>query len=74
MPTEYKLLEFMVRNSGQVLTRTMIFEAIWGYHFEPRTNIVETHVSRLRGKIAVGEGLELIHTVRGSGYRMQGPD
>ena len=73
-PREFQLLEYLMRNAGRVVTRTMLLEAVWGYHFEPRTNIVETHVSRLRGKIAVGDGPDLIQTVRGAGYRLQGPD
>jgi two-component system OmpR family response regulator len=73
-PREFQLLEYLMRHAGRVVTRTMLLEAIWGFHFEPRTNIVETHVSRLRGKIDRGSGPELIHTVRGAGYRMQGPD
>ena len=73
-PREFQLLEYLMRHAGRVVTRTMLLEAIWGFHFEPRTNIVETHVSRLRGKIDRGGAEELIHTVRGSGYRMDGPD
>ena len=68
LPTEFKLLEFMLRNSGQVLTRTMIFEAIWGYHFDPGTNLIDVHLGRLRRKVdAVGQP-PLIKTIRGSGY------
>ena len=73
-PREFQLLEYLMRHAGRVVTRTMLLEAIWGFHFDPRTNIVETHVSRLRGKIDRGQGVELIHTVRGAGYRLQGPD
>jgi DNA-binding response OmpR family regulator len=70
LPTEYKLLEFLMRNSGQVLTRTMIFEAIWGYHFDPGTNLIDVHLGRLRRKVD-SPGLEpLIKTVRGSGYAL----
>jgi two-component system OmpR family response regulator len=73
MPTEYKLLEYMMRNSGQILTRTMIFEAIWGYHFDPGTNLIDVHLGRLRRKID-RPGLEpLIHTIRGSGYALHAP-
>src|SRR5471032_2003731 len=68
MPTEYKLLEFMMLNSGQILTRTMIFEAIWGYHFDPGTNLIDVHLGRLRRKIDRPGLPPLIHTVRGSGY------
>ena len=70
LPTEYKLLEFLMRNSGQVLTRTMIFEEIWGYHFDPGTNLIDVHLGRLRRKVD-RPGLEpLIKTVRGSGYAL----
>lgn len=68
-PQEFKLLEYMARNAGQVLTRSMILEAVWDYHFDPQTNVVDVHVSRLRNKIQGGPGqTPLIHTVRGSGY------
>lgn len=68
LPTEYRLLEFLMRNSGQVLTRTMIFETVWGFHFDPGTNVIDVHIGRLRRKIdGVGQ-LALIHTVRGTGY------
>ena len=73
MPTEYKLLEFMMRNSGQVLTRTMIFEAIWGYHFDPGTNLIDVHLGRLRRKIDRPGLAPLLHTVRGSGYAIHAP-
>jgi DNA-binding response OmpR family regulator len=70
MPTEFKLLEFLMRNSGEVLTRTMIFEAIWGYHFDPGTNLIDVHLSRLRKKVDT-PGLEpMIRTIRGSGYAL----
>ena len=70
LPTEFKLLEFMMRNHGQVLTRTMIFEAIWGYHFDPGTNLIDVHLGRLRKKVDA-PGLEpLIRTIRGSGYAL----
>jgi two-component system OmpR family response regulator len=67
-PQEFRLLEFLLRNAGRVVTRTMLLENVWDLHFDPRTNIVETHVSRLRAKIDRGHAVELIHTVRGSGY------
>ncbi|MDB5455704.1 MAG: Response regulator with CheY-like receiver domain and winged-helix DNA-binding domain [Caulobacter sp.] len=73
MPTEYKLLEFMVRNSGQVLTRTMIFEAIWGYHFDPGTNLIDVHLGRLRRKLDRPGLPPLLHTIRGSGYALHAP-
>lgn len=67
-PKEFQVLEFLMRHAGKVVTRTMLLEGVWDFHFDPRTNIVETHVSRLRSKIDRGQGAELIHTVRGAGY------
>ena len=67
-PTEFKLLEFLLRHAGQVVTRTMLLEGVWEFHFDPRTNLVETHISRLRGKVDKGFDTALIHTVRGAGY------
>lgn len=71
-PTEYRLLEYLVRHAGRVVTRTMLLEGVWHFHFDPRTNIVETHISRLRAKIDRGFSRELIKTVRGSGYMIDG--
>jgi len=70
LPIEFRLLEVLVRNSGQVLTRTMIFEAVWGYHFDPGTNVIDVHIGRLRKKVDPPGLPPLIHTVRGSGYRL----
>jgi len=67
-PTEYQLLDYMMRNAGQVVTRTMILEAVWGYHFDPGTNVIEVHVAGLRKKLSEGGCGDLIHTIRGSGY------
>lgn len=67
---EFKLLEYLLRHGGQVVTRTMLLENVWGYHFDPRTNVVDSHISRLRGKI----GADLVHTVRGAGYCVRMPD
>ncbi len=67
-PREFRLLEFLMRREGQVVTRTMLLEGVWDFHFDPKTSVVETHVSRLRAKIDRGFGRELIHTVRGAGY------
>jgi two-component system, OmpR family, response regulator len=72
-PREFRLLEYMMRHAGQVVTRTMLLEHVWDLHFDPRTNVVETHISRLRSKIDKGFGPELIHTVRGAGYCIRGP-
>lgn len=70
-PRELKLLECLMRNAGRVVTRTMLLEKVWDFHFDPKTNIVETHMSRLRGKIDRGFSRELIHTVRGAGYSLR---
>jgi two-component system OmpR family response regulator len=67
-PTEFKLLEFLLRHKGQVVTRTMLLEAVWDFHFDPQTNIVDTHISRLRAKVDREYSPALIQTVRGSGY------
>ncbi|WP_084398211.1 response regulator transcription factor [Henriciella aquimarina] len=67
-PTEFRLLEFLLRHKGHVVTRTMLLENVWDFNFDPKTNIVETHVSRLRAKVDRGFGRELIRTVRGAGY------
>jgi len=72
-PREYRLLAYLMRHAGQVVTRTMLLENVWDLHFDPRTNVVETHVSRLRTKIDKGFGPELIHTVRGAGYCLRAP-
>ncbi|MEO1041089.1 MAG: response regulator transcription factor [Pseudomonadota bacterium] len=68
LPREYKILEFMMMHEGQVVTRTMLLEKIWGYNFDPKTSLVQTHVSRLRAKVDKPFEQELIKTVRGSGY------
>jgi two-component system, OmpR family, response regulator len=73
LPIEFRLLEFLMRNSGQVLTRTMIFENVWGYHFDPGTNVIDVHIARLRRKVDAGEHAPLIRTVRGCGYMIQAP-
>jgi len=72
-PTEFKLLEVMMRNSGQVLTRMMLFEAVWDFHFDPGTNLVNVHMSRLRKKVDPPGVSPLIRTVRGSGYVLEAP-
>lgn len=69
-PTEFRLLEFLMRNSGQVLIRSMIFAAVWGYHFDPYTNLIDVHIGRLRKKIDTPDLAPLIHTVRGTGFRL----
>jgi two-component system OmpR family response regulator len=72
-PREFRLLEYLMRHAGQVVTRTMLLEQVWDLHFDPRTNVVETHISRLRSKIDKSFGTELIQTVRGAGYRIRAP-
>jgi len=67
-PREFRLLEYLMRHAGEVVTRTMLLEGVWDFHFDPRTNIVETHVSRLRSKLHREGAPDLIHTVRGAGY------
>ena len=67
-PREFRLLEFMLQNVGKVVTRTMLLEHVWDYHFDPQTNVIDVHVSRLRGKIDKDYDPPLLHTVRGAGY------
>jgi len=67
-PREFRLLEYLMRHAGEVVTRTMLLEAVWDLHFDPKTNVVESHISRLRARIDKGFDKELIHTVRGAGY------
>ncbi|MFC3674033.1 response regulator [Ferrovibrio xuzhouensis] len=67
-PQEFKLLEYMLRNADRVVTRTMLLENVWHFHFDPQTTVVETHISRLRGKIDANFEFPLIHTIRGAGY------
>lgn len=73
LPREFRLLEFLMRNAGQVVTRTMLLEHVWDIHFDPKTNIVETHISRLRAKVDKPFGEEIIHTVHRAGYRLHAP-
>ncbi|HZB92887.1 MAG TPA: response regulator transcription factor [Stellaceae bacterium] len=68
LPREFRLLEFLMRHAGQVVTRTMLLENVWDYHFDPQTNVIDVHVSRLRQKIDKGFAKPLLHTVRGAGY------
>jgi two-component system OmpR family response regulator len=73
LPLEFKLLEFLMLNAGQVVTRKMLLEKVWGFQFDPQTNIVETHLSRLRGKIQAPGEASLIVTIRGAGYVIGAP-
>lgn len=70
-PQEFRLLEYLIRSDGRVVTRTMLLENVWGFHFDPQTSVVETHISRLRAKIDKGFDSELIRTVRGVGYSLR---
>lgn len=69
-PREFRLLEFLLAHQGQVVTRTMLLEEVWDYHFDPGTNVIDVHVSRLRKKLDDGGAPSLLHTVRGAGYRL----
>jgi two-component system, OmpR family, response regulator len=68
LPREYRLLEYMIRHPGHLLTRTMLFEEVWGYRYDPQTNVIDVHVGRLRRKLEEGGMPQMIHTIRGSGY------
>jgi two-component system OmpR family response regulator len=72
-PREFQILEHLMRHAGRVVTRTMLLEAVWDFHFDPKTNIVETHISRLRAKVDRGHAHELIQTLRGAGYCLREP-
>ena len=70
-PREYRLLEYLMKHAGQVVTRTMLLENVWDYHFDPQTNVIDVHISRLRAKIDKGFERALLHTVRGAGYMIR---
>jgi two-component system OmpR family response regulator len=70
-PREFRLLEFLMRHAGQVVTRTMLLEGVWDYHFDPQTNVIDVHVSRLRQKVDKPFATPLIHTVRNAGYMLR---
>lgn len=72
-PREYKLLEYLMKHAGQVVTRTMLLENVWEYHFDPQTNVIDVHISRLRQKIDKGFDRQLLSTVRGAGYMLHDP-
>lgn len=72
-PREFRLLEYLLRHTDQVVTRTMLLEGVWDYHFDPGTNVIDVHISRLRKKLDDGAGRPLLHTVRGAGYRLGAP-
>lgn len=73
-PREYRLLEYLMKHAGQVVTRTMLLEGVWDYHFDPQTNVIDVHISRLRAKIDKNYDTPLLHTVRGAGYVMRNGD
>ncbi|MEQ1809107.1 MAG: response regulator transcription factor [Terricaulis sp.] len=70
-PREFRLLEYLMRHAGQTVTRKMLLENVWDYHFDPQTNVIDVHISRLRSKIDRDFAQSLLHTVRGSGYRLE---
>ena len=70
-PREFRLLEYLMRHAGKVVTRTMLLENVWDYHFDPQTNVIDVHISRLRAKIDKGHERQLLHTIRGAGYMIR---
>src|SRR5215469_3472024 len=74
LPREFQLLEYLMRNAGHVVTRTMLLEHVWDYHFDPQTNVIDVHMSRLRQKIDKSFERPLLHTVRGAGYCLRAPE
>jgi two-component system OmpR family response regulator len=72
-PREFRLLEYLMKHAGQVVTRTMLLENVWDYHFDPQTNVIDVHISRLRAKIDKGFGEPLLQTIRGAGYMIRDP-
>jgi two-component system, OmpR family, response regulator len=74
LPREFRLLQYLMRNAGHVVTRTMLLEHVWDYHFDPQTNVIDVHVSRLRQKIDKNFDYPLLHTVRGAGYSLRAPE
>jgi two-component system OmpR family response regulator len=73
-PKQFQLLEFLLRHAGQVVTRTMLLEGVWDYHFDPGTNVIDVHISRLRAKLDRDAARPLLHTIRGAGYRLAALD
>ena len=70
-PREFRLLEYLMRHTGQVVSRTMLLEQVWDYNFDPQTNVIDVHISRLRNKVDKGYGTALLHTIRGAGYSLR---
>lgn len=73
LPREFRLLEYLMRHAGHIVTRTMLLEKVWDHHFDPQTNVIDVHVSRLRQKLDKGFAAPLLHTVRGAGYSLRAP-
>ncbi len=73
-PREFRLLEYLMRHADQVVTRTMLLEEVWGYHFDPQTNVIDVHISRLRSKIDKNFETPMLHTIRGAGYTLRASD
>jgi two-component system OmpR family response regulator len=73
-PREFNLLEYLMRHAGQVVTRTMLLEKVWDYHFDPQTNVIDVHISRLRSKVDKDFTVPLLHTIRGAGYLLHDPE
>jgi two-component system OmpR family response regulator len=73
LPREFRLLEYLMRHAGQIVTRGMLLERVWDHHFDPQTNVIDVHVSRLRQKIDRGFAATLLHTIRGTGYSLRAP-
>jgi two-component system OmpR family response regulator len=73
LPREFRLLEYLMRHADQVITRTMLLENVWDYHFDPQTNVIDVHISRLRSKIDKGFDAPMLHTIRGAGYSLKTP-
>ena len=73
-PREFRLLNYLMQNAGKVITRTMLLEKVWDYHFDPQTNVIDVHISRLRGKIDKDFEKPMLHTIRGAGYKLSAPD
>jgi two-component system, OmpR family, response regulator len=71
LPREFRLLEYLMRHAGHIVTRTMLLEKVWDQHFDPQTNVIDVHVSRLRQKLDKGFATPLLHTVRGAGYTLR---
>lgn len=72
-PKEFQLLRYLLEHQGQVISRTMLFEAVWEYHFDPKTNVIDVHIAKLRKKLEVNDSGQLIHTIRGAGYVVRAP-